>query len=169
VHGLYSSEPIFFVLIFLRTLLHQCFRQLLCNHILPHSLRKTPGVGIPPKICFVFSSTYELFTFQPRDIPLSHSVLRRIFSPCLCVSVAIPIRRRRPVGVPLFSNGKRSLSLFRSYRCRTLSFPTRGGTPPPPVSLPPSRRTLSPQRAPRATRPDGGPIFRFLRCRRSLR
>jgi hypothetical protein len=42
--------------------------------------------------------------------------------------------RRRAVGAPLFSNGKHTLSLFSSYRCRTLSFPTRGGTPPPPTT-----------------------------------
>jgi hypothetical protein len=39
--------------------------------------------------------------------------------------------RRRPVEVPLFSNGKRPLSLFSSYRYPTLSIRTRGGTPLP--------------------------------------
>lgn len=36
-----------------------------------------------------------------------------------------------PVGVPLFSHGKRSLSLFSSYHYQTLSLATRGGTPHP--------------------------------------
>jgi hypothetical protein len=36
----------FFIFIFFRTLLHSCKDQFFSFHALPHSLRKTPGVGV---------------------------------------------------------------------------------------------------------------------------
>src|SRR5579864_5742848 len=42
-----------------------CFRQLLCNHIVPHSLRKTRGVGTPHIIRLLFSRVYALLKIPP--------------------------------------------------------------------------------------------------------
>jgi hypothetical protein len=79
---------------------------------------------------------------------------------CLGASVAILMRRCRPVGVPLFSNGKRPLSLFSSCRYRSFFFTTRGGTPPPPYGKGPSM-CFAPLRCPqeREIRPSEGGLL----------
>src|SRR5579863_4096624 len=59
-----SSENAFFFPFpfnLLHTLLQDSIRQLLCNHILPHSLQKTWGVGILRRIRLMFSGVYKLF------------------------------------------------------------------------------------------------------------
>ena len=92
-------------------------------------------MGISPEICLLFSRVYGLFKIWPTLDP-SAPILNRESS------TGSASLRCRPVGAPLLSHEKRSVSLFPSYRYRTLSFKTRGSTPTPlvlfrsPASLP---------------------------------
>jgi hypothetical protein len=72
---------------------HKSIRQLLCHHIVPHSLPKTPGVGIPPQNSLLFSRVYALLPRSPaptRSGPLVYPerILRRATSTKLCLPVS---------------------------------------------------------------------------------
>src|SRR5579863_2857438 len=115
-----TTFPIPFPFNLLRTLSEMRFPQLAYYQSLPHSLHKTPEVGTPPQdLPFVFKRFRTLAhgtSVRPGSVPR-----------CLCGHPHVPLSpRRRPVGAPLFSHGKRTPSLFCSYRCQTPSFPPRG-------------------------------------------
>jgi len=117
-----------FVFNHFRTLLQEPIRQLLCNHILPHSLAKTPGVGTPLRIFLFFSTTCPLL---PRTVcvrglprlprssrgaeygrglttsPFSVRSVLSVVNSCSALLFPPIFCRPRPVGTPLrpFSTG----------------------------------------------------------------
>src|SRR5579864_5871464 len=80
IENLFSAP---FVFNHLRTLLQERIRQLLCNHILPHSLQKTRGVGT--RVCvatvvswrIVVSSMVSLLVQRSSGLPRFGFALRR--------------------------------------------------------------------------------------------
>ena len=133
------------LLIFFRTLLHSSKSQLLSFQANPNSFPKTPGGGVPPPplSAFVPCVLYDLcgeifFCSVPSSSPLvcPERVQRgvtRLFRAESRGHFPPSSPRGSAVGVPLFFDGKRPLSFFSLYRCRTLPS-KRGGvcTPPSP-------------------------------------
>jgi len=113
--------------LFCATVFYNCFR-FNCFRTLS---RKPPGVGTPQRICPLFSITSALFKIQLAPSLPAVAALPGVVQGKLRRRVVPSSSRCSPVRAPLFSHGKRSLSLFPSCRCRTFSFNTRGGTPPP--------------------------------------
>ena len=120
------ENAIFYPLLFnfLRTLSEMRISQPSCYQAVPHSLQKTPGVGIPQEICLIFSSVYALLPCLPGADCCGAFVSCGLFHRS-CRS------RRRPVGAPLFSHGRRLLSPFL-FTSLPDSFPhnERGSTYP---------------------------------------
>jgi len=95
-----------------------------CYQKLPHSLRKTPGVGTPPKICLLFLSVYALLPCLPR------AASRRERTPREACLLGLPRpapilsgTSRRPFGVPRDSTEAASVAVPSIRRWSLVVFP----------------------------------------------
>ena len=117
----------------LRTLLQERIRQLLCNHILPHSLQKTPGVGTSPETCSLFSSACALL---PR-LPEPPREGRDPYTPLSAFRAAFPATPSQSVRSALFcATGTLQLLFFQtlphSFYRHEGGYPQSPGSPPRP-------------------------------------
>jgi hypothetical protein len=93
------------------------------------------GVGIPSKICSLFSRVSALRKNRPAPSLPAVAALPWLYKASCGGGLSRGSSRCTPVGAPLFSNGKRSLSLFPSHRCGTLSRATREGYTHPLIQM----------------------------------